>query len=286
MNWLLIPALGAAMLFGEMSGQAASAKAYSNVEFARPDGKPLLLDVSIPKGKGPFPAAIIVHGGSWKNGDKTTYIKPLKPLLSDAGYAWFSIDYRLAPAYTFPANMNDVENAVKWVKANARKYHVDKKRLVLIGESAGGHLVAMVGAQNKPESSVAAVVDFYGPNNLSLLPQFLKAPPDGVRELLNITEWNDQSKKLLADASPQAFVHKGIPPFLFIHGTADMLVPPTFSPMMCEAIKKVDGTCEVVNVPGGVHGMENWEGKPGQTDWKPIMTAWLDKTVKTKPRSK
>lgn len=282
MNRLFVEALLGTCLLG----QAANAADFSNVEFARPDGKPLLLDASIPEGKGPFPAVIIVHGGSWKNGNKTTYINPLKPLLSQAGYAWFSIDYRLAPAYTFPANVNDVESAVKWVKAHARKYHVDKKRLALIGESAGGHLVAMVGAQNKPETRVAAVVDFYGPNNLALLPQFLKAPPDGVRELLNITEWNDRSKKLLDEASPQAYVQKGIPPFLFIHGTADTLVPPTFSPMMCDAMKKVGGECEVVTVPGGVHGMENWEGKPGQTEWKPVMTGWLDKALKVKQRRK
>src|SRR5947209_1075461 len=127
----------------------------SDVEYARPDGKPLLLDISIPEGKGPFPTAIIVHGGSWIRGDKTTYIKPLKPLLSTAGYAWFSIDYRLAPAYTFPSPVEDVEAAIRWVRANADKYKVDVNRIVLIGESAGGHLVAMVGARNKPESRVA-----------------------------------------------------------------------------------------------------------------------------------
>ena len=61
---------------------AAFAQTSSDVEYAHPDGKPLLLDISIPDGKGPFPATIIVHGGSWIRGDKTTYIKPLKPLLS------------------------------------------------------------------------------------------------------------------------------------------------------------------------------------------------------------
>ena len=258
---------------------ASPAATYSNIEYSDPDGKPLLLDVYVPDGAGPFPAAIIVHGGSWTGGNKTRYINPLKPLLEKAGYAWFSIDYRLAPDFRFPADLDDVEDAVKWVRRHARQYHVDKDRLALIGESAGGHLVAMAGARSRIK--VAAVVDFYGPNDLRPIQQ-LKSPPPGVRELFGITAWDDSSPALLASASPVAFVHKGMPPFLCIHGTADALVPFTMSPLMCDAMKKVEAPCQVVKVEGGVHGMENWEKNPAQQNWKPALIEWLNQTLKPK----
>lgn len=247
-----------------LAGLSGFGQTSSDVEYARPDGKPLLLDISIPEGQGPFPAAIIVHGGSWIRGDKTTYIKPLKPLLSTAGYAWFSIDYRLAPTYTYPSPVEDVEAAIRWVRANAGKYKVDVNRIALIGESAGGHLVAMVGARNKPESRVAAVVDFYGPHDLALAAKLSPAPGEGIHELFNISEWNEQTVKIAHDGSPIYYIQKDMPPFLFIHGNADKLVPFMSSPMMCEAMNKAGATCKVIEVPGGAHGMQNWEGKPGQ----------------------
>ncbi len=73
-----------------------------NVEYARPDGKPVLLDMHIPDGPGPFPAAILVHGGGFDEGSKSTNVKPLFEPLADAGFAWFSIDYRLAPKRSSP----------------------------------------------------------------------------------------------------------------------------------------------------------------------------------------
>jgi acetyl esterase/lipase len=76
-----------------------------DVEYARPDGKPVLLDLHVPDGPGPFPAAILVHGGGFDEGSKSTNTKPLFQPLADAGFAWFSIDYRLAPAAKFPRPM-------------------------------------------------------------------------------------------------------------------------------------------------------------------------------------
>src|SRR5271169_7010237 len=91
---------------------AAAAVDQKGVEFARPDGKPLLLDLHVPSGPGPFPAAILVHGGGFDQGSKSTNVRPLFEPLSDAGFAWFSIDYRLAPAVHFPEAMEDVNSAI------------------------------------------------------------------------------------------------------------------------------------------------------------------------------
>jgi len=102
-----------------VSAQAAPAGMKTDVEFARPGGFSLTLDAWTPEGKGPFPTVIIVHGGGFSRGDKQTYVKPLFPVLSEAGFVWFTINYRLAPQYHFPAPVEDVEAAVRWVKEQA-----------------------------------------------------------------------------------------------------------------------------------------------------------------------
>src|SRR5689334_20618423 len=94
-------------LLALMPAAVASAVEQNDVEFARPGGVSMTLDLRVPDGKGPFPAAIIVHGGSFSHGNKRTYVTPLFDALSDAGFAWFTINYRLAPYYKFPAAVED-----------------------------------------------------------------------------------------------------------------------------------------------------------------------------------
>src|SRR5450759_2972720 len=93
-----------------------------DVEYAHPGGKPMLLDLHVPDGPGPFPAAILVHGGGFDQGSKSTNVRPLFDLLANAGFAWFSIDYRLAPEYRFPQASEDMNSAIRWVKAKAEPY--------------------------------------------------------------------------------------------------------------------------------------------------------------------
>jgi len=133
-----------------------------NVVYAAPDGVPLYLDLHVPDGPGPFPAAILVHGGGFDGGSKSTNVRPLFAPLSDAGFAWFSIDCRLAPQAHFTQAIDDVFTAIKWVKANSAAYHVNPNRIALIGESAGGFLVNYAGTHLTSATQVAAVVDFYG----------------------------------------------------------------------------------------------------------------------------
>src|ERR1700746_1376226 len=132
------------------------------IEYANRNGKPLLLDLNVPDGRGPFAAAILVHGGGFDQGSKSQDVGPLFQPLADAGFAWFSIDYRLAPEAKLPDAVEDVRDAIRWVRGNAGKYHVDVNKLALIGESAGGLLVNYIGTRQAP--GVAAVVDFYGPS--------------------------------------------------------------------------------------------------------------------------
>src|SRR4249919_4112432 len=135
------------------------------VEYGKPGGHSLLLDLHVPDGPGPFPAAILVHGGGFDGGTRTTNMAPTFQPLADAGFVWFSIDYRMAPEFRFPQAREDVDAAIRWVKANAATYHVDPDKIVLAGESAGGYLVNYAGTHQTPETSVAAVVDIYGPTD-------------------------------------------------------------------------------------------------------------------------
>src|SRR5579871_885198 len=94
-----------------------------DVEFAHPGGKALLVDLHVPDGAGPFPAAILIHGGGFDEGSRSTNVRPLFDVLANAGFAWFSIDYRMAPEFRFPEASADVATAIKWLKSHAAEYH-------------------------------------------------------------------------------------------------------------------------------------------------------------------
>src|SRR5215831_2510823 len=111
-----------------LTGAAVDQK---DVEFARPGGKALLLDLHVPDGAGPFPAAILVHGGGFDEGSRSTNVRPLFDVLSDAGFAWFTIDYRMAPKFHFPEAIDDLYTAIRWVKAHAKEYHLDASKLAI-----------------------------------------------------------------------------------------------------------------------------------------------------------
>jgi acetyl esterase len=261
--------LTAAVAATPPAGQATELK---DVEFARPAGVSLTLDAWIPPSAKPQPAVILVHGGGWTKGDKRTYIKPWFPTLTAAGIAWFSIDYRLAPQWKHPAAAEDVEAAVRWVQANAKQWNVDPKRLALMGESAGGHLVAFVGARGKVK--LKAVVDFYGPNDLPLINQ-QRGVSQSIQALLP-----DTSPETVRAASPATYIHRGMPPFLFLHGTGDKAVPWQQSPAMCDQMKAAGARCEVLLIDGAPHGVENWEKDPAFQVWKPKVTSWLKEILR------
>ena len=134
------------------AGLAAAPIDKKDVEYGRPGGHALLLDLHIPDGPGPFPAAILVHGGGFDGGSKSTNCRPLFEPLANANFAWFSIDYRMAPEFRFPEAKDDMASAIRWVKANAREYHVDVSKIAIIGESAGGFLVNYAGTHETPET--------------------------------------------------------------------------------------------------------------------------------------
>lgn len=258
---------------------AAGGEWKTDIEFARQGDVSLTLDAWVPEGKGPFPTVIIVHGGGWENGDKGTYVPPLFEPLKQGGFAWFTINYRLAPRYPFPACTDDTFKAIEWVKDHAKEYKVDPRRIALAGESAGGHIVAYVGARGRGKTKVAAVVDFYGVHDL-LRREKQRGLTKNIKQLMHIEELNPETEKKLAQASPIQYVHKDMPPFLFIHGTEDKAVPYEQSPIMCEAMKAAGVKCEVYTVQGAPHGVGPWEKNPEWQGYKAKMVEWLHATLK------
>lgn len=257
----------------------ARAADFKDVQYAEADSVRLTLDVHVPDGAGPFPAAILVHGGGWVAGDKAQYITYIFQPLADAGFAWFSINYRLAPQYKFPADAEDVEQAIRWVKANTARYNIDASRIALIGESAGGHLVSFVGARNRPGVRVAAVVSMYGIHDFISASVAWKPVPTEILQLFGIRAVDAESAPLLISASPVIYVKKDMPPFLLMHGSKDEDVPYEQSVEMCEKMKQVGARCELMTVEGAPHGMDHWEPHPEFLWYKKAMVDWLRKAL-------
>ena len=266
-----------------------------DVEFASPGGKPLFLDLHVPDGAGPFPAAILIHGGGFDQGSRSTNVKPLFDILANAGFAWFSIDYRMAPEFRFPEASADVAASIQWLKAHAAEYHVNPAKIALIGESAGGFLVNYAGTHETPETRIQAVVDMYGPVDYGKLAQERRDHPErfnmasinrhasnggGIR-FFGAEQLDDAGLAKLHAVSPIFAVHKGMPPFLAIHGTKDDQVSYEQSTAMCDAMHKVGASCELVTIEGGGHGMSGWRAEDMQ-HWKTEMVVWLKKTMKVK----
>ncbi|HWF09430.1 MAG TPA: alpha/beta hydrolase [Bryobacteraceae bacterium] len=256
-----------------MTSTAFAAEVLRDVEYSRPAGVRLALDASIPDGDGPFPAAIVVHGGGWVRGDKRYDVAPLFQPLSEAGIAWFSIDYRLASdPFQFGVAIDDVEAAVRFVKAHAAEYRIDPDRIALIGESAGGQLAAMAAL----ETPVKAVVAIYTPTDLVSLLKTSELIPAQIRNSLKGTPLEGLLIARLAQLSPIEQVRAGMPPFLMIHGTADPLVPFEQSKAMCAKMQAVGASCDLFRVPGGGHGIRGWQSNPAIAEpYKREMVRWL-----------
>jgi alpha-L-fucosidase 2 len=243
-------------------------------------GEELKLDLSVPEGPGPFPVCILVHGGGFEKGDKQKQPKHWFAPLSEAGYAWVSINYRLAPAHKYPGSVEDVETSIRWVKAHASEYRIDPSRIVLIGESAGGYLVNKVGTMNQEETRVAAVVSFYGAADLLFRLKSSNGKPSiAFSNYFGVTEDNEATRKFLVEASPVTHVRPGLPPFLLIHGNKDDRVPYEQSVNFYAKLKAAGVPAEFITIEGGGHGMGGWSKL--NSDYMAQMILWLEKTLKS-----
>ncbi len=273
------------------SATVACGLSFENLEYSQVSGQTLHMDGYIPEGDGPHPAAILIHGGAWVTGDKTRNVKPLFKPLADAKIAWFSIEYRLIRGNSPEAFISleglaalanasdDVRSAIAYVRAHSTEWNIDPDRIVLIGESAGAHLASMAALKPGPEKPVQGVVAFYSPSDLEKLVRTSPRIPDGLRNMFKGSPFEAILLNGLRQLSPQNWVNKNAPPFLMIHGTADMLVPIEQSESMCEALRNAGASCELFTVAGAGHGFQYWEAQPLMTAYKIKMISWIQSTL-------
>jgi acetyl esterase/lipase len=277
--------LGLALIAGP-----ARADLRTNIEYGQADGQRLLLDVNVPDGAGPYPILILVHGGGWSHGDKggsekpgdSADITPWFAPLTAANFTWFSINYRLAPAHRWPACLEDLQTAIRWVQAHGAEYKGDPRQVGLLGHSAGGQLVTMVGAQNRENARVQAVVGFAAVTDSEQdLPQRggLSTSLQGLFDRPKAL--TPESLAMIRAFSPINYVKPGLPPFLLIHGDADKSVPYPQSLHFQAKLRAAGVPCELITIPGAPHSLVAWD----QIDpsYKPQLVAWLKAALAPAP---
>ena len=262
------------------------AEDLKDVEYGRAGNLSLRLDAHIPEGKGPFPAVIMVHGGGWVRGDRTS-VEPLFQPLDKAGFAWFSVSYRLAAdifrdpkaAMTqLGAAEGDIRRAVSFVKEHAAEYRVNPAKIALIGESAGGQLAAMAALRPDQDGAVQGVVAFYSPTDLATLARTSSWIPESVRDAMKGTFFDTILMAGLTKFSPISWVNADSPPCLMIHGTDDNLVPIAQSERFCEKLGEANVPCELYPVKAAGHGMRSWESSRIY-GYKAPMIKWLQQAI-------
>jgi acetyl esterase/lipase len=247
------------------------------VEYSAPAGfRPLELDLYVPDTPGPSQVIVFLHGGGWRMGTRRVFCPTWRDWRPDpfhrlvaAGFAVASIDYRLSGEAVFPAQLDDAQAAVRWLRTRAGELGLDVSRIVAWGESAGGHLAALLGLTGegvtdegptgRTSPAIAGVVDWYGPADLTTL--VAQAPATAIaraddpdsRESLLIGAPLPQAPDLARRASPVGYVHAGAPPFHIAHGDADRFVPAAQSRQLAEALRAAGADVEYTEIPGADH---------------------------------
>ena len=229
----------------------------------------LKLDAYRPPSARPVPAVIVVHGGGWEAGDKVTYVTPLFEPLAHAGLAWFSIDYRLTPAFPHEDQLEDLRQAIRFVRAQHARFNIDPRRVFLLGESASGQMVAQIATEDR---SLAGVISFYGVYDFTTMVSDA-SPRSLLVRLFRRHTLDAGAREVLRRYSPLYRAHDAMPPMLLINGTGERLW--TQAQAFARKLATLGVPHEVVALEGAPHGLENWEGHAEWTGYKPRMLNWI-----------
>jgi acetyl esterase/lipase len=198
------------------------------------------LDLHLPRTGEKAPLIVYIHGGAYLGGDKNSPFMPKR--LLEKGYAIASLNYRLSPDAIYPAQIEDCKAAVRWLRAHSAQHQIDPARFVAWGESAGGHLAALLGAMGADhDSAVQGVVDYYGPSDFlqmdaHAIPGTQQHDQPGSPASRVIGGAIQQNKEKVARANPVTFLTSKAPPFFLAHGTRDRVVPYHQSVLLAEAL--------------------------------------------------
>jgi acetyl esterase/lipase len=281
-----------ALLFLSSCAKHDRVKILKNIEYASSSLKngreSLLLDLYLPTTQfsRPLPVVIFIHGGGWI--EKSKEYCPGE-LFAKEGFAMACINYRYSSQAIFPAQIHDVKTAVRWLRKNAARYNLDSERFGALGDSAGGHLSALLATSagvtslegktdgEKISSAIQAVGDFYGPTDFTKFPRaFEKYPTSEVvaknegKPWLIMTEvvykllGGPVSKRLeLAKlANPITYLDKNDPPFLVVHGELDNIVPISQSDLLVKALKEKGVEVEYIRDPKLGHSYQGQNKEP------------------------
>lgn len=244
-----------------------------DIPYAGTDNAKQRLDVLLPKVRTsdkPLPVVVYIHGGAWLAGDRRGGHGRLASYVASGEYAGISVGYRLTNEAQWPAQIHDCKAAIWWIRGNAQKYHLNPNRIGVVGDSAGGHLVAMLGTSGGVEklegqlgahtgmsSRVTCVIDKFGPSDLLAMKDFPSrlnhdqaSSPEGKLIGGRVSE----NQEIAKSASPITYVTEDDPPFLIIHGDNDMIVPYNQSARFAKALKAAQVDCHFTTIKDGGHG--------------------------------
>ncbi|GAA2490611.1 alpha/beta hydrolase [Streptomyces gobitricini] len=236
---------------------------YGNVEGSRP----LELDLWLPEAvqEEPLPLVLFVHGGAWRRGRRddmgmrTRHWIP-RPFarIAAAGLAVACVDYRLSGEATFPAPLDDLRAALRWLTLRSEELGIDTGRTVVWGESAGGHLASLL-ALTHADPPLAGAVIWYAPSDLTTVRGGFAPDDAATPEGVMLGRAPSAAPELARAASPLVHVHSGAPPFLLVHGEQDTMVDCSHSQSLAAALDGARAPVELRTVPGADHG---WHGLP------------------------
>ncbi|WP_421715243.1 alpha/beta hydrolase fold domain-containing protein [Arcobacter arenosus] len=279
----------------------------SNLVYSQPqiygyENTSLQMDIMMPKdAKKPLPTLLFIPGGAFVSANINKNFQ-LKVDIAEAGFAVASISYRVVPSAIFPSQIEDAKSAVRFLRANAKRFNIDTENIAVMGSSAGGFFSAMVGVTNDKKefdkgenlnysSSVKAVVDLFGPSDLTQIgygsPKFIQnlhydsSSPESVlvngMALIQRTSGGILTNpERAAKANPINYITNKTPPFLVMVGDADTRVAANQSELLHDALieKGVDSTFYILK--GAGHGDLPW----AQTDVSNIIIEFLNKKLK------
>jgi acetyl esterase/lipase len=266
----------------------------ADVMYCTMDGVPQKLDVYYPLGRKSdmMPLLVYVHGGGWTGGDKRKGSEIVDiPAMTSRGYVVAAVNYRRAPEYKFPAPLNDVKCAVRFLRANASRYKIDPNRVGIWGGSAGGHLSALVGLTDpsagfdvgehiEQSSRVRAVADLFGPADLtadmSLLQKLL---------LYRAFDTIDSHAPILKQASPVTYISHNAPPFLILQGDQDDVVPAMQSELFYRQLMAAGVDATLVIVKNANHNFAPTGGaiSPSRAELSTMLGDFFDRWVRSSP---
>ncbi|MCU0566096.1 MAG: alpha/beta hydrolase [Oculatellaceae cyanobacterium Prado106] len=227
------------------------------IQFAAPDQVPLSLEVYRPSQVGQYPTLVVIYGGAWRSGTPKQDAE-FNRYIAKQGYSVVAIDYRHAPQYQFPTQLEDVRTAIAYIQNNAQKLEVDVNRMAVLGRSAGAHL-AMLAAYPPDSPPFRAVINYYGPVDLTLGYNDPPVPdPIDTRAVLRafLGSTPQEQAERYRVASPYTYAEGRLPPSLLIYGKRDHIVKSVFGRRLYEKLQATGNSAILIEIPWAEHAFD------------------------------